>query len=173
MKQLSRRAVACGVGRRGGALRPVALLSCLCAQPLHAGQTQATVNVRITVPAITRLEVLSQAQTLEISALDLQRGYIDVPQPTQLKVYSNAAAGFALEVSPMLPQIRTIVVRGLNDEALLGADGGQIVQHSQGNALLTLRFRLGLSPDAQPGTYPWPVHLAVQPLEPAPPVQNP
>ncbi len=154
-------------GRPAGACRLAATLFGLCASAtLNAGETHATLNVTITVPPMTRLEVLSQASTLQITAEDRQRGYVDVSEPTRLSVYSNDRKGFALEVLPMSPLITAIAVRGMGAEADLGASGGRIVERwdrPQATAL-ALTFRLALAPATVPGVYAWPLHLAVEPL---------
>jgi hypothetical protein len=148
----------------------IALL-CLCASAaLNAGEARATLTVAVTVPPVSRLEVVSQATTVQITAQDLQRGYVDLSVPTLLNVYSNARDGFALEVLPMSPVIRAIAVRGLGSEADLGAEGGRIIErweHPQPTSL-SLTFRLALAPGAMPGLYPWPLHLAVGPVSDAP-----
>jgi hypothetical protein len=146
-------------------------LLCLCASAaLNAGETHATLTIAVTVPPVSRLQVVSQATTVEITALDLQRGYVELSEPTLLNVYSNAHDGFALEVLPMSPVIRAIAVRGLGSEADLGPEGGRIIerwQHPQATSL-SLTFRLALAPGAVPGIYPWPLHLAIGPVSDTP-----
>jgi hypothetical protein len=157
----------CPTGRPAGAGHLAATLLGLCASAtLNAGESHATLNVSITVPPITRLEVLSQASTLQITAEDRQRGYVEVSEPMRLSVYSNDRNGFALVVLPMSPLIRAIAVRGMGAEVVLGATGGRIVERwdrPQATAL-ALTFRLALAPGAVPGVYTWPLHLAVEPL---------
>jgi hypothetical protein len=154
---------------RAGSVTPALL--CLCASAaLNAGETRATVNVAVTVPPIARLEIVAQATSVQITVQDLQRGYVELSEPTLLNIYSNARDGYALEVLPMSPVIRAIAVRGLGDEADLGAQGGRIVErwdHPQSTSL-SLTFRLALAPGALPGIYPWPLHLALGPVSDTP-----
>jgi hypothetical protein len=146
-------------------------LLCLCASAaLNAGETHATLAVAVTVPSVSRLEIVSQAASVQITPQDLQRGYVDLSQPTLLNIYSNARDGYALEVVPMSPVIQAIAVHGLGSEADLGAQGGRIVERwerPQATAL-SLTFRLALAPGALPGTYPWPLHLAIGPVSDTP-----
>jgi hypothetical protein len=146
-------------------------LLCLCTSAaLNAGETHATLNVSVTVPPISRMDIVSQSRTVQITAQDLRRGYLDLSEPTLLNVYSNAREGFALEVLPMSPVIKAIAVRGMGAEADLGAQGGRIIErwdHPQ-TSQLALTFRLALAPDTQPGIYPWPLHLAIGPVDDAP-----
>jgi hypothetical protein len=146
-------------------------LLCLCASAaLNAGETHATLSVAVTVPPVSRLEILSQAATIQITPRDLQRGYVDLDQPTLLNIYSNAPDGYALEVVPMSPVIQAIAVHGLGSEADLGAQGGRIVERWQRPeaTALALTFRLALAPGAMPGIYPWPLHLALGPVSDSP-----
>jgi hypothetical protein len=123
--------------------------------------------VTVTVRAVAHLDVQSAPSDLHISAVDLQRGYIDVAQPTQLIVRSNSQSGFALEVLTVAPMLASMIVEGLESDLYLGADGGTIVQRWQQpqTIKLSLKFRFALAPGLTAGDYPWPVRLAVRPLE--------
>ena len=123
--------------------------------------------VSVTVRPVANIEIQSTPSGLDLSAADLQRGYIDVAQPTQLTIHSNSASGFALDVSTVAPMLTSMAIEGLNSELTLGADGGTIVQRWQRpQALnLSLKFRFGLAPGLAAGKYPWPVRLSVRPLE--------
>jgi hypothetical protein len=154
---------------RSGAV--TSALWCLCASAaLNAGETRATLNVAVTVPPIARMDILSPLPTVQITPQDLQRGYLELSEPTLVSIYSNAPEGFALEVLPMSPVIQAIAVRGLGAQADLGAQGGRIVErwaHPQ-TTTLSLTFRLALAPNTQPGIYPWPLHLAIGPVSDTP-----
>ena len=116
---------------------------------------------------MANMEIQSAPSGLDLSAADLQRGYIDVAQPTQLTIHSNSASGFALDVLTVAPMLSSMAIEGLNSDLTLGADGGTIVQRWQRpQALnLSLKFRFGLAPGLAAGKYPWPVRLSVRPLE--------
>ena len=60
-----------------------------------------------------------------------------------------------------------MMIEGLNSDLSLGAEGGTIVQRWQKPQAvkLSLKFRFVLAPGLIPGDYPWPVRLAVRPLE--------
>jgi len=148
----------------------VALLSLCDAGAAHGAETRSLITVAITVPEVARLEVISQAASLQVSAQDLERGYVDVLEPTNLTVFSNARAGFALDVLPLSPLVQSIAVLGMGRAVELGAEGGSIVQRWGQPQLtrLSLTFRLGLSKGIAPGTFPWPLHLSVEPLHQAP-----
>lgn len=123
--------------------------------------------VTATVRAVANIELQSVPTDIEISAADLQRGFVEIAQPTQLIVRSNSQSGFALEVLTVAPMLSSMIVAGLDSDLYLGADGGTIVQRwQQPHAVkLTLKFRFALAPGLKVGDYPWPVRLAVRPLE--------
>jgi hypothetical protein len=151
---------------RGRQLFAAALCALLHAAALEAGEKSTALSVTVTVLPVARLQVLSPQQPLQISAQDLERGFVDVVEPLQLSVYSNAAAGYALEVLPLMPLVQSIEVYGLHGQAQLGPGGGRIVQRWNGpqTTSLSLTFRLGLAAGTQPGVYPWPLSLTVQPI---------
>ena len=124
--------------------------------------------VSVTVRAVANMEIKSEPPGLTVSSADLERGFIEVAQPTQLTVRSNSPSGFVLDVLTVAsPMVSSMVVEGLNSDLALGADGGTIVQrweHPQA-INLSLKFRFALAPGLSPGEYPWPLRLTVRPLE--------
>ena len=79
----------------------------------------------------------------------------------------TARSGYALDLTTVTPMFSSVVVRGLNSEQSLGAEGGTIVQrwHAPQIVNLSLQFRLVLAPGLAAGRYPWPMHIDVRPLE--------
>ena len=134
-----------------------------------AGAKDAHTNLSVSVivrPA-ANIELRSVPASLDISAADLRRGYIEVLQPTQFTVRSNSPNGYALEVLTVAPMLSSMIVEGLNSDLPLGAEGGTIVQRWQKPQVLnvSLKFRFELVPGLSAGNYPWPVRLAVRPLD--------
>ncbi len=124
-------------------------------------------SVSVIVRPMAKIELQSAPSSLDISAADLRRGYVEVTQPTQLIVRSNSPNGYALEVLTVAPVLSSMVVEGLSSDLALGKEGGTIVQRWQKPQAvnLSLKFRFELLPDLGIGTYPWPVRLAVRPLD--------
>jgi hypothetical protein len=154
--------------RTGPSQRLLALgLAALAAEGAMAAEVRTSFGVSVTVVAVAKIERQSEPRDLIISAADLARGFIDVEQPTAVVIHSNSAAGFALDVASIAPIASSMLVRGCDADAKLGADGGTIVQRWQhtNTMRLALRFRLVLVPGLAPGRYPWPIQLAVRPLE--------
>jgi hypothetical protein len=123
--------------------------------------------VNVIVRPVASIQLQSAPGGLDISAADLRRGYIDVVQPIQVTVRSNSPNGYALEILTVAPMLSSMIVEGFNSELALGADGGTVVQRWQKPqpVNLSLKFRFELAPGLIAGSYPWPVRLAVRPLE--------
>lgn len=132
-----------------------------------AKEVHTAISVTATVRAIAQIDLQSAPAALEISAADVRRGYVDVPQPTHLVVRSNSASGYALDVLTVAPILSSMVIEGLDSELALGADGGSVVQRWQRpqSVTLSLKFRFSLAAGLAPGIYPWPVRVAVRPLD--------
>ena len=145
----------------------IALIVAASVTAAGARDVHSDFAVSVTVRPVANIEIQSAPSGLDLSAADLQRGYIDVAQPTQLTIHSNSASGFALDVLTVAPMLSSMAIEGLNSDLTLGADGGTIVQRWQRpQALnLSLKFRFGLAPGLAAGKYPWPVRLSVRPLE--------
>jgi hypothetical protein len=124
-------------------------------------------SVSVIVRPVANIELRSAPSGLDISAADLRRGYIEVMQPTQFTVRSNSPNGYALEVLTVAPVLSSMTIEGLNTDLALGAEGGTIVQRWQKPQAvnLSLKFRFDLVPGLSTGNYPWPVRLAVRPLD--------
>ena len=144
----------------------ITLLAALVVGPAGGGQTRAQLAVSAAVLPVARIEQSSLPYELLLSADELRRGYVDVPQPTSLLVNSNSATGFELDVIALNPMISNIVVAGLESPQVLGAEGGTLVQRWSGpqSRRLNLRFRIMLAPGTLPGRYAWPLQLSVRPL---------
>lgn len=145
----------------------IALIVAASATAAGARDVHSDFSVNVTVRAMANIEMQSAPTGLAISPADLQRGFIDVVQPTQFTVRSNSPNGFALEVLTVAPMLSSMLVEGLNSDLALGADGGTIVQRWQRPQAvnLSLKFRFALAPGLVAGNYPWPVRLTVRPLE--------
>lgn len=145
----------------------IALIVAASVTAAGARDVHSDFSVSVTVRPAAHIEIQSAPSGLAIADADLRRGYIDVLQPTQLTVHSNSPNGFALEVLTVAPMLSSMVVAGLNSDLTLGADGGTIVQRWQKPQAvnLSLKFRFALAPGLIAGNYPWPVRLAVRPLD--------
>jgi hypothetical protein len=132
-----------------------------------ARDTHSTMPVSVTVRAMARLDMQSTPQTLTVMPEDVARGFVEVRQATRFSVQSNSAQGYALEFMTLSPIFTSMMVKGLDGVLSLGGEGGMVVQRWQHPAPvnLALTYRCALAAGTQPGNYPWPLRLAVRPLE--------
>lgn len=133
----------------------------------NARDARTSIAVSATVLPVARLELQSAPTQLQISAQDLNRGFVDAPEATSFVVRSNCPTGFALDVVTLMPLASAVVVQGLESEQSVGADGGTLVQRWAMPRVvsLSLKFRLILAPGLTAGHYPWPLRLSVRPLD--------
>jgi hypothetical protein len=145
----------------------IALIFAASVTTAGAKDVHSDFSVSVIVRPVAGIQLQSAPSGLDISAADLRRGYIDVMQPTQLTVRSNSPNGYVLEILTVAPVLSSMIVEGFNSELALGAEGGTIVQRWQKPQAvnLSLKFRFELAPGLRLGNYPWPVRLAVRPLE--------
>jgi hypothetical protein len=138
--------------------------------PAEARDAQTRFAVTATVEAVVRVDTRSVPNLVEVSAADVERGFIDVSEPLRLRVYSNSP-GCALDIVTVTPMLSSMILKGLGSDQRLGSAGGTVVERwtprtdRRAATELTLRFRLVLGPTVVPGSYPWPLRVFVRPLE--------
>ena len=130
------------------------------------GATGASFSVGATVLPQAGIAAQSLPQSLEVSARDVARGFVEVPNTVRLAVTSTSRDGFALDFWPRTTVFTAIIVRGAGPDASLDGNGGTIVQRGRhGVAMpLLLGFRFNLAPGTTPGIYPWPVQIDARPV---------
>ena len=132
-----------------------------------AGAAEGQMMVTARVLKYLRLQVVSQPPTVDITAADIARGWMEVPQRMQITVESNAPEGYALALANHSTAIRLVKVSGLGPELQLSTESTAFRQAStRGMArdVLGLGFRFDLAPGAQPGPHAWPIQVSVLPL---------
>lgn len=124
---------------------------------------RADLRVRATVARTVRVSLLQVPEVLVITPEHVQQGEVDVAGPTMLSVHGNAPDTATLQVGLDTGLVSSVLVTGLPRPAGWLADGS-IVQLPglRGDTRLELRWKLRLSAQARPGTYPWPVRLQVE-----------
>jgi len=149
-------------------LAGVLLLSFTAGLPAFAGQSSASFQVSVRVPASATLSVVESAGGVEISAEDVARGYKQVA--VRYRVTGTGRRGYLLQVAPRLGVVRRIEIGSSGTATATGdipleihrpADGCLAAGCADEAALI---LRLVLDPDARPGSYPLPVRLAALPL---------
>ena len=134
------------------------------------GSAQASAEFAVSARVLQRttLQVRSVPPELVISTRDVRQTYVDVGAPTLVEVSNNDPSGYELLVTPKMSGFTAVTVRGTGVEVVLRGEGGAIPERGKVGVRmpLALRYRLQLGPRIEAGRYPWPVQLAVQPLEP-------
>lgn len=131
------------------------------ARAASAGFGSSTMKVTANVLPYLRLQVLKQVSTLDVTAEDVARGYIDVPAATDLMAKTNDRNGFSLSFDARSNVFRKAQVTGLVSGLELGPDGGMAHQPFTGNQMLMrLSYRFFLAPEVAPGSYPWPLQIS-------------
>jgi hypothetical protein len=148
----------------------ITLVLVLLAAPTTAaaGSDETKLTVSATVLKHASMKVLTQPSSVVVTAVDIARGYVDVPSPSQILVQSNTQGGYMLMFASQGDFVRQTFVKGLGNDVQLGSEGGGVAQGTTGRGMtktaLDLSFRFVLSEAAQQGVYAWPMRLSVTPL---------
>lgn len=131
-----------------------------------AAENRTTFTVGARVLAQVSLSVASEPAGVAVSADDVRQGYVEIREPTRVTVSSNSPSGYTLLVLPQSRWFSAVTVRGAGGDVTMGAEGGTIVERGHGARMaLELTYRFSLDSQLPPGRYPWPLHLAVRPLD--------
>lgn len=159
--------LAVATGRSGKALVVAFALAAFLVPAFSArgGSVSASLSVSVVVPARAVLSIESQPAGLEITEADVERGWVEAPGASLVRVRANSPAGWLLEFQPLQGPYRALEVTGLGSTAQVSAAGGWLAQPYAGKTLVTasLGYRFFLSGEARPGLYPWPVALSASP----------
>jgi len=113
----------------------------------YSGGTQLALSA--VVAKSSRISLRGQPASLEVSAADVARGYVELPAGIRIELWSNNREGLMLSFASSAPFLwsATRLVPG------------ESRRHS-----FELRERLPLAPATVPGSYPWPVQVVATPL---------
>jgi|SRR5438132_1297680 len=141
------------------------LAAIVLAPSVMAGSSSAQMNVSVQVIARTIVTVDNQPASVDITAADVARGYIDLPQSVAFRVRSNAVNGYTMQFEPVGYPFAQAQVSWGSNMATVGADGTWLTRpYQQGTTLGNLNVRLTLAPDTAPGSYSWPVRFSAESL---------
>jgi len=107
-----------------------------------------------------------QVPVIQVTSEDIARGAVEVRGGSRLVMTVDSPTGYALDISSRGKLFTAIRIDGAGSTAELGAAGGTVVQREGriGRRVIALNYRFILAPDAIPGTYAWPLDLAVRSL---------
>jgi hypothetical protein len=128
----------------------------------QSGKTStATLHVSAVIKPVARVKVLYQQPQLEITSTHIAQGYIDVPHASRIEVRNNSTSGYLLSIENQGGPFRDVFVSGLGNEIQLnGGTGWILMSYSPVPRTMEVSYRITLSGDAKPGSYPWPFQLS-------------
>ena len=142
----------------------LAILSLMIAAPMMAGSESAQMSVSVTVLARAIVNVES-APAVEITAADLQRGYVDLVAPVVLRGRTNSRQGYMLQVENTSGEFSRIELTFANATMSLSSHESWIQRpYVAGGEILPMTVRLFLSPAATAGTRPLPLSFSASAL---------
>ncbi len=105
-----------------------------------------------------------QASALHVSAEDVARGMVEVRGGSRLAITLDSPGGYTVDFHARGPLIQTTWIGGIGRTVEIDSTGGTVVQRqaAAGRHVVAIDYRFLLAPDAVPGTYAWPLDMAVR-----------
>jgi hypothetical protein len=143
----------------------VILLWIASSTPTRARASSADVVVSASVLPRATVTVEAHPGTLVLSETDVRRGFVDLPNASRIRVRTNSPGGYLLAFAIDSDIVAGVVLDGAGGRIQLSGGGGLVPRPYPGPLAFVseLGYRFLLSPDARPGTYPWPVALSAMP----------
>ena len=143
----------------------LSILGVAAAFPAIAASQSAQMQVSVHVVARTILTVEQQPETVEITASDVARGYLDIPNAVALRIRSNAANGYALRFASLDATFTRAEITWDNIVFVIIREAVGLTQpYQRGLTSGLMRVRLFLAPATVPGSYPWPIQVSAASL---------
>ncbi len=140
----------------------------IAATGIGTERAQASLQVTVVVPLVLRMQTQAHPDTVEVTAEDIARGYVEVRAPVHMAIWSNARQGYSLFIAKHAGYVRTAHVAGLGGTLQVSDFPVHSARPSLGRGLrqdmLELAFRFDLDASARQGTYPWPMTISATPL---------
>lgn len=126
----------------------------------EAGGSSAGLYATASVKKSARVTVLHQQPHMEITGVDVARGFLEVTAASRAEVRNSSMAGYMITFEVQEGPFRNVFVNGLGTELQISfGNGWMIMPHSRTPDILELSYRFILAPDLKPGTYPWPIQI--------------
>lgn len=126
----------------------------------------ATAHFQVSAYVVPRVlaHVTYRVPSLDITAADVVRGYVDVPSAIHLEVRTNDPSGYLVTYAVTAPElVARVEVHNGREVSTLSSPQGWLHRPFNGTRETqdwTLRFHL--RPNVTPGSYPFPFTVAVQ-----------
>lgn len=138
------------------------------AEAAESAGSAARFTVTATVQARTYLSVIHQSHELIVTNADIHLGYVDVRGASVVEIKNNSPSGYFIVFEGMggpLNPFKEVHVQGMGRDVQIDFSGGMVSQPDTGRVPITmeLSYRFALSNNARPGTYAWPLSIAVIP----------
>lgn len=121
-------------------------------------------DFRIRIPPVMRMQILQQPASIEITGLDVERGYVEVPSGSLLKVTANTT--WEVTFRPRSGFARSARVSGLAGDLVVGEAGGSLagLRPMPRATMFDLSYRFELAAGVKPGSHPWPLSIEAHAL---------
>ena len=136
----------------------------LIAMPMMAGSQSVQMSVSVTVLA-RAIVTVDSAPAVEITAADLQRGYIDLAEPVVLRGRTNSRRGYVLQVEKTSEAFNRVELTLPNATMSVSSHESWIQRpYVPGGEVVPVTVRLFLSPAASTGTLALPLSFSASAL---------
>ncbi len=137
----------------------------LAAVPMQAESVSGTMQVSVQVIARAVVTIDSQPASVNVTAEDIARGYVDVEAPIVVRVRTNSRQGYLLQVENQSESFSSIELTSGNVAMNVGSHESLLRRpYVSGGDVMPLRARLHLSSAATPGSFVLPLAFAASPL---------
>ena len=126
-----------------------------------AGSGKATIVVSATVIGRISQSIIHQEPSINVTAEDIKKGFIEIASGTILEIKTNARNGYALFFEGSNELFKEVMVMVSGRTVSLSPNGGFVHQpYSRSNIeVKDLSYKLQLKEDIQPGTYSFPFRV--------------
>lgn len=122
----------------------------------------ASLNFRITIPAMIRVNAMTQPDRIVIGEQHVTQGFIDLDAGTSVNLTSNNRDGYVLTTRYDSTLLSAVEVH-VSSQTLTASSGTGSMRVTSGfivNKLVPISYRMHLAPGVRAGEYRWPVALA-------------
>ncbi|MGZ5492776.1 MAG: hypothetical protein ACXW3E_04520 [Thermoanaerobaculia bacterium] len=132
--------------------------------PLSAESVTAPMTVSVQVLARAVVSVDAAPASIEVTAEDIRRGYVDVAAPIRVRVRTNSRRGYLLQVDNVSEAFSTVELTMANASMNVAHESWIQRPFVSGGDLMNVQARLRLSPGARPGSHALPIAFSASPL---------
>jgi len=125
-----------------------------------------TSDLRIEAVVLARhdLKILFQLPSITVTQTDVQKGFVDISNATQIYIYDNDRNGCDLLFEGLNWPFKKVLIYGLNHEVQINLPAAFIRQpYSKRPITATLSYHFDLADDTKPGEYQWPLSISLPP----------